>query len=164
MNLPDPTLATPSAISSQCRHACAVDVVDRLLQASASVRGEEVDALLDFRSLLRRRSDAEQVIAQFCTLRRMMEDRHYLSFYRLRRWLENHLEVRVTVRRNDPERLGRLRLDHYCVEAIRFQCLHSVLRQGEPLLGPKIRFVFRFPSEAAQADCPSVCEAPHEPA
>jgi hypothetical protein len=142
MNLP-PAPVDNSCTALTCRLPCALEVVDNLLHATGSVRGDEVDALLDLRSLLRHREDATATLALFCRLRRTMEMRHYLAFYRLRRWLENQVEGGVRVRRGDPERAAPLRLDRYCIEAVRYQCLHSVLRPGEMFLAPKVHFRFR---------------------
>jgi hypothetical protein len=72
-----------------CRLKCSLEVVDELLSTPGAVTGDEVDLLLDFRSLLRARRDAEATLRLFCDLRRRLEQRHYLAFYRLRRWLEN---------------------------------------------------------------------------
>jgi hypothetical protein len=79
----------------------------------------------------------------FCQLRRMMEERHYLSFYRLRRWFENQIEASVRIVRGTPERMVALKLNWYCLEAIRFQCLQAVRRPDEPVLAPRVRFEFR---------------------
>ena len=63
---------------------------------------ERADAVLDVISLLQRpTADAGDVTAHFCTLRAVAEDAFYLQFYRLRRWLE----ALVTVRLPDGERL-----------------------------------------------------------
>ena len=78
-----------------CLDTCALQVIDGLLAACGTVRGEEVDALLDLRSLLRRREDRVAAIALFSRLRRSMEARHYLAFYRLRRWMDNHFDSKV---------------------------------------------------------------------
>lgn len=143
--------AAPGALTCQaetCRSGCSLEVIDSLLRASGSVRGDEVDALLDLRSLLRRRqdADAEAVLAAFCPLRRAMEARHYLAFYRLRRWLENHMEVHVHLAAEEGERVVPLRLERYCLEAVR---VHSI--QGE--LGPTARgrVEFRFRQENREA-------------
>jgi len=129
--------------STTCRLTCALEVIDELLQAQGTVRGEEVDALLDLRSLLRHRENAEAALALFCQLRRTMEERHYLAFYRLRRWLENQIEATVRIVRGAPERTAALRLDWYCLEPVRFHCLQSVRQLGEPVLAPRVRFTFR---------------------
>src|SRR5688500_1519454 len=85
-----------------CRNTCALEVVDGLLRAAGSVRGDEVDGLLDLRWLLHQWKNAETTLSVFCQLRRSMEDRHYLAFYRLRRWLENHIEVTVQASHGGP--------------------------------------------------------------
>ena len=154
MNLPPPILA-PQGICgvTSCRPACALEAVDSLLRAAGAVRGEEVDALLDFRSLLRHRQDAEAVLSLFCQLRRAMEERHYLTFYRLRRWLENHIQVLV-LSSGDFEQETALKLDRYCIEAVRSHCLQSVLKPGEPLLAPKVQFLFRSMAQPVASSYP----------
>jgi hypothetical protein len=65
---------------ARCHAACGLEIVDHLLRAADSVRGQEVDGLLDLRSLLRGRTDAEAALGVFCQLRRELEERHYLEF------------------------------------------------------------------------------------
>src|SRR5688572_9129416 len=104
MNSPDTAVCAHSKCTfSNCRGTCALEVIDELLRTQGSVRGEEVDALLDLRCMLRRQEDAEAALTLFCGLRRTMEERHYLSFYRLRRWLENQIEASVRIVRGAPE-------------------------------------------------------------
>jgi hypothetical protein len=129
--------------AATCRIACGLEVVDELLRNQSSVRGEEVDMLLDLRSAMRRREDAEGALTMFCQLRRAMEERHYLAFYRLRRWFEHQIEVNVRLARGGEERKTRLRMDWYCLEPIRFHCLTSVRQSGEPMLAPRVSFAFR---------------------
>ena len=69
-----------------------------LLREHGSVRGEEVDLLLDLRWLLRHREQPEKALELFRELRRRLEDKHYLLFFRLRRWMENHLPEKSLVR------------------------------------------------------------------
>lgn len=78
-----------------CLDTCALQVIDGLLAACGTVRGEEVDALLDLRSLLRRRENDAAALVIFRQLRRSMESRHYLAFYRLRRWMDNHVASKL---------------------------------------------------------------------
>jgi hypothetical protein len=134
-----------------CRRTCGLEVVDALLRESGDVRGEEVDSLLDLRSLLRRRENAEAALAVFCQLRRTMEERHYLGFYRLRRWLENQVEVAFAAFRGAPERRLPLRLSGYCLEAVRSTCLLAALQSGEKILAPRVRFHFVAVPEAIPA-------------
>ena len=137
-----------------CEGACALEVIDSLLRDTATVTGEQVDALLDLRSALRRSDDAEASVSLFCQLRRAMEPAHYLAFYRLRRWLENHIEANVRVCRGRPEAVVGVRLDRFCPEALRFQCLKAALAPGQMLLAPRVQFRFRARQRTAAALLP----------
>jgi hypothetical protein len=122
-------------------------VVDSLLRSAESVSGAEVDALLDFRSLLHRSEDAEAIVNLFCELRRSLEGRHYLAFYRLRRWLENHIQANVRLCRGRPEQIVPLKLDRYCLEAVRYQCLKTAALNGHLILAPRVSFSFRHSTQ-----------------
>jgi hypothetical protein len=126
----------------QCRERCALEVIDELLSDTSAVTGEEADLLLDLRSHLRG-EDAEALMRQFCDLRVRMERRHYLAFFRLRRWLENHLEATIQICPVAESHAVPVKLDHYCVEAIRRVCLCAAARGGLVLLAPRLRFAFR---------------------
>ncbi len=124
-------------------------MIDELLRAPRNrVSGEEVDLLLDLRWHLRRRTEAEAALRLFCDLRIRLENRHYLAFFRLRRWLEKQLVASVRVCPAAEERTLPVKLDHYCVEAVRRVCLCASLEYGSIMLAPKLRFGFR-PVEAA---------------
>ena len=119
-------------------------MIDELLRLSRTqVSGEETDLLLDLRWQLRQRTEAETALRLFCDLRRRMETRHYLAFFRLRRWLENHLAASVRICPAAAARTVSVKLDHYCVEAIRRVCLCAGLEAGSALLMPRLRFAFR---------------------
>ena len=62
-----------------------------------TVSGDEVDHLLELCWKLRQREDAEGALKLFCDIRLRMEQRHYLAFFRMRRWLENHLVASVSI-------------------------------------------------------------------
>ena len=127
-----------------CRPRCALDVIDELLRSPRDrMTGEEMDLLLDLRWHLRHRAEPEATLRLFCDLRIRLENRHYLAFFRLRRFLENHLVASVRVCPAAAERTLPVRLDHYCVEAIRRVCLCASLGYGSILLAPKLRFEFR---------------------
>jgi len=126
-----------------CHGGCALQVIDSLLRERQGVSGEQVDALLDLRFLLRHGDDAEVILKVFCQLRLAMEANHYLAFYRLRRWLENHIEAQVRLCRGRPETTVSLKLDRFCLEAVRSQCLRAALQPGQPLLAPRVRFALR---------------------
>ena len=141
-----PALSAPTldCTVGTCRQRCAVDVIDELLGLPrAAVSGEEVDLLLDLRWQLRRREEAEGALRLFCDLRRCMEKRHYLAFFRLRRWLENQIVAEVRVCPAAEVRVVPVPLNHFCVEAIRRVCLCASLGQGAILLAPRLQLRFR---------------------
>lgn len=105
--------------------------------------GDETDRLLDLRWKLRQRTEAEPALRLFCELRLSMERRHYLAFFRLRRWLENHLLAAVRSCQASPPVRVPVRLDHFCVEAIRRACLCAGVGEGAVLLAPRLTFEFR---------------------
>jgi hypothetical protein len=126
-------------------------VIDQLLSHRAAVSGEEVDRLLDLRWLVHRAEDAEATLRIFCDLRLRMEQRHYLAFFRLRRWLENHLEAAVRICPAAEARLVEVTLNHYCVEAIRRVALCAALGREGILLAPRLQFRFRVAQPAVAA-------------
>jgi hypothetical protein len=125
-----------------CRWRCAIEVIDELLSQHSLITGDEADDLLDLRWALIQADDAEGTIRLFCTVRRRMEQRHYLAFFRIRRWLENHVVARVTLSPGAREKEVRLRLDHYCVEALRRSSLCIALQSGAVIDRPRLRFCF----------------------
>ncbi len=130
--------------ASRCRRRCALEVIDDLLrQDRAVIRGEEADLLLDLRWQLRQRTEPETALRIFCELRRRMEQRHYLAFFRIKRWLENHVVVVARACSVGPAHEVPVRLDHYCVEAIRRMRLCVCLGRGTVLLAPRMGFAFR---------------------
>jgi hypothetical protein len=72
-----------------------------------------------------------------------MEQRHYLAFFRLRRWLENHLVATVQLCPAAEPHVTAVKFDRYCVEAIRRVCLCSALGRGSVMIAPRVRFSFR---------------------
>ena len=127
----------------RCRWRCALDVVDELLRQPGAASGEETDRLLELRYKLRRAEDAEGTLRLFCELRLTMERRHYLAFFRMRRWLENHIVAAVRICPAAEARPVALKLDFYCVEAIRRVCLCAALTRDGVLLAPRLRFLFQ---------------------
>jgi hypothetical protein len=135
---------------ARCRWRCALEVIDELLAARDAISGEEMDRLLDLRWQLRRAEDAEAVLKIFCELRIRMERRHYLAFFRIRRWLENHMVAAVRICPAAEPVFVPVELSHYCVEAIRRVCLCAALRNGV-LLAPRLRFAFDSAVVSARA-------------
>jgi hypothetical protein len=141
---PSASVSNPGCTVADCRWRCALEVIDEMLGAPRSaVSGEEVDLLLDLRWQLRQRAEAEAALKLFCDLRRRMEARHYLAFFRVRRWMENHLVAAVRVCPAAEVHEVPVKLDHYCVEAIRRVCLCASMGYGAVMLAPRLQFNFR---------------------
>ena len=70
-------------LPAECRGRCAVEVIDELLAERSATSGEEADLLLDLRWKLGTSDDAEGALRLFCDLRRRMEGRQYLAFFRI---------------------------------------------------------------------------------
>jgi hypothetical protein len=124
-----------------CRRACAQEVIDALLREHGSVRGEEVDLLLDLRWLVRHREQPENTLRLFCELRRRLEEKHYLLFYRLRRWLENQLEVVIPTVTGTIK--APLKLEFYCLEAVRAGLVRQARQNSNLLRHSKVDFAFK---------------------
>ena len=56
---------------------------------------ERTDAVLDVISLLLRESSAKKVVQAFCRARLLCEPVCYLALFRLRRWLEQQVTVKI---------------------------------------------------------------------
>jgi hypothetical protein len=127
-----------------------MEVIDELIGQTGSISRDEVDHLLELRWKLSQRDDVEGALKLFCDLRLRMEQRHYLAFFRMRRWLENHLLASLKICPEARPQFLPVKLDHYCVEAIRRACLCVALRRGCVLLAPRLGFTFRQ-AELSQA-------------
>jgi hypothetical protein len=133
----------PACKPSACRWRCAIEVVDQLLSEPSIITGRDADDLLDLRWKFLNSDDAEGTLKLFCAVRRRMEHRHYLAFFRIRKWLENHLLAAVVLTPGADQLLLSVRLDHYCVEALRRAVLCAALREGAVFDRPKLRFLYR---------------------
>lgn len=137
---------------AECGDRCAVEAIDELLALPGTVTGEQADRLLDLRWLLHSRADAEAALRVFCELRLGMEARHYLAFFRIRRWIENHLVAGVRLCPAAEPRFVPVKLDHFCVEAIRRASLCAALGPGTVLLVPRLAFAFRTAAAVVSAE------------
>jgi hypothetical protein len=78
-----------------------------------------------------------------------MEARHYLAFFRLRRWLENHLVPGLPPAAAGSRDLPALRLSHRNVDAVRRAYLCLLAAAGCPV-SPNLRFEFRPVAESLE--------------
>lgn len=123
--LPSAEVASDSA----CLLNSGLFVCDQLLAAATRENDPAaLDAALDFRLVLARRSASpETIIRAFLILRDVVQERHYLACYRLRRWLESQFHARVQCGRcGEPIRVA-LRLDLPCFDSVCDRCLSAAL-------------------------------------
>lgn len=79
-----------------------------------------------------------------------MERRHYLAFFRIRRWLENHMVASVRICPAAKPTAVPVKLDLFCIEAVRRVCLCAALGQGSVMLAPRLEFAFRAVQPVAE--------------
>ncbi len=118
-------------------------MIDELLSQPGAASGEEADLLLDLRWKLGKSEDAAGALKLFCELRLRMEQRHYLAFFRIRRWMENHLLAAVRICPAAEGHSVPVKLDHYCVEAIRRVSLCAALGRSAVMIAPRLEFLYR---------------------
>ncbi len=130
---------------SRCRPGCSLEAIDELLVTAGALTGQEADSLLDLRQLLRARTDAQAALLVFCQLRQRLEKRHYLVFYRLRRWLENHIVAEFRASPKATPTTLPIHLSVSSPEAIRRLCLCAALHKGQRAQAdPKSTLTFSF--------------------
>lgn len=98
--------------SAPCPLNRGLAVVDQLLaEITRRHAVRELDAALDFRCALVDATDPHELLLEFFRLRVVVEERHYLECYRLRRWLESRFVASVRCDRAQPPVEVPIRLD-----------------------------------------------------
>ncbi len=134
-----------------CHRRCAIEVIDELLCLPKGVSGQEADLLLDLRWQLSRQDSAEETLRAFARVRLQLEAKHYLALFRIRRWLENNIVVHIQGCMASEAVSLPVKLDAYCLEAVRRQCLCRGIEKGVVLLAPRLKFAFRLNAPFPQA-------------
>jgi len=146
------TLYSCHCTPTTCRERCGHEIVDVLLHEQADKDPALTDALLDLKFALTHRRDVEEILHVFCNLRRRLEKRYYLAFYRLRRWLENQLEAQVSPGRGYPPQPFPVRLEARTVDGIKHS-IRKAAREKDPAFPksafPVIEFTFHAPSRTS---------------
>ncbi len=144
----------PDAPCARASHFCPLNdglaVLDQLL--AALTRDDEpaaFDAALDLRWQLQERTSADAALRDFFRLRALVEERHYLACYRLRRWLETQLVARVSPDRHQPAQLIGVRLDASDYSALCAQCLNLAAAEVQFTPWARVRFAFAATMPAA---------------
>lgn len=128
-------------VSHRCPLNFGLAIVDQLL---AAIVGENdsagLDAALDFRLLLASPHDPESVLRGFFRLREIIEDRHFLAHFRLRRWIESQIVARVCFDRCQPPSVVPLRLDCPSYSALYDRCVRDASASATEPTWARVRF------------------------
>lgn len=144
------TASTASpALACPLNHGLAV--LDQLLAALTGPDDAPArDIALDLRWQLMQPHSPEVVIREFFRLRAAAEEQHYLSCYRLRRWLESQFVAHVSFDRTQPAHRITLRLD---LDDFAELCSHCVAcaADGAAVTWSRVRFAAATESVAQTA-------------
>lgn len=145
--MPDPS-AYPTGVAPLPRRpgACPLNhglfVVDQLLAAiTREGDRDELDAALDFRLILAQTNDPAGILRGYFALRGVVEERHYLALYRLRRWLENQFAAVVHLDRSSPPHQVGLKLNAASFGALYAQCAVTASLGQPPQAWTRVQFV-----------------------
>lgn len=123
------------------------ETLDGLLAEVHPSENALLDAALDLRHALSRRDDAETVLVQLFRLRRLLDGRHYLAFYRLRCWLQRLIVVQARAHRGEPWQTFPLPLNGARLDEVIDSALARLTAPGCEVPGcAHVRFVFATPA------------------
>lgn len=103
---------------------------------------ELFDAALDLRSLFASGTDASACVAQLYQVRHLLGGRHYLAFYRLRRWALRVVRMEVRAGRGEPWMRRDIPLDCARLDEAINLALGSLAEAGAIPLSAQVRFAF----------------------
>ncbi|WP_438480030.1 hypothetical protein [Oleiharenicola lentus] len=139
---PVETTITPVRTVVSCPLNHGVATLDHLLaELMGDADSAAFDAALDLRWLLAHSDDANAMVSEFFRLRALIEERHYLACFRLRRWLESQLVAWVSETRHSPAVCTELKLAG-CVESVRASCIRLALEGAPTTPWTRVRFAF----------------------
>lgn len=149
--MPTPISATlppsPATTERVCPFREGRETVDMLL---AEIRdGEQLDAVLDLRSLIDAREDAGACVAQLFRVRGLLDGRHYLAFYRVRCWMRRLIVARVRPDRRTPWTTLQLPLGSARLNEVINTCLAATATNGDIPPAACVEFAFA----ATKAGC-----------
>jgi hypothetical protein len=96
---------------ARCPFHDGVATLDLLLAELSPDDTALFDAALDLRSLCAAGTDAEACVHQLFRVRALLEERHYLAFYRVRCWARRMIHIEVRAVRGSPWGARPLPLD-----------------------------------------------------
>lgn len=107
-----------------------------------------IDAVLDLRFLLREGGDLAAAMRQVFVVRSLLEERHYLAFYRVRRWLGRTVHIEYRGGPGEAWSAAALPLGAARIEEVAHACGAALAQGGEYPPRLEVRFAH---SESLQA-------------
>lgn len=118
--------------------------LDGLLAEIGAQGGEALDVALDLRFAYQHRHDAEACVALALRLRRLLGDRHYLAFYRVRVWLSRALAAEVRSHRGEGWKRVPLPIQASALELLEHACVQRWAQDhpGRYLGAAQVRYAY----------------------
>lgn len=136
-------IPTHGPVSAVCPFHDGVATLDMLLAELDPRDPILFDAALDLRSLCVTGQDPAACIEQLFRVRALLEERHYLAFYRVRCWARRALRIQVRAGRGSPWLARELPLDGARLDEIVNTALAALATpDGAIPDAAHIRFVF----------------------
>lgn len=121
--------------------------IDLLLAELTPAESDLFDAVLDLRSLVAAGTDALACVEQLFRVRALLEGRHHLAFFRVRRWAQQAVQFEVRADRNGAWQLREFPLDCARLDELINGALASL--ELTPAAAPAAHVRFRFARPAA---------------
>ena len=152
-----PTLLSESAprlapAAATCPFHDGAATLDLLLAEIDPNDTELFDAALDLRSLCAARDDAASCVEQLFRLRALLDNRHYLAFYRVRRWAQRTFCIATRAHRGAAWLARPLPLDCARSDELVNTALATLAdASGGIPATAQVQFVFAHPNAAIAA-------------
>lgn len=139
---PAPLLPTQLA-APRCPFHDGAETLDLLLGELDRSSPQLLDAVLDLRSLFAAGDDAAACVMQLFRVRALLEERHYLAFFRVRCWTRRALRIAVRADRHSPWHYREIPLNGARFDEIINAAIATLAdRHGVIPSGAHARFVF----------------------
>ena len=135
-------LTTVPALAASCPFHDGTATLDLLLAELDPRETDLFDAALDLRSLAAAQEDAAACLTQLLRVRRLLAGRHYLAFYRVRRWAKRALRAEVRAHRAANWASCELALDSARFDEIVNTATATLAHDGTIPASAHVRFVF----------------------
>lgn len=142
-----PFVAAPHATCAPCPFLSGLGTIDLLLAELNSAETSLFDAVLDLRSLVAAGTDAAAFVEQLFRVRALLDGRHHLAFFRIRRWAQHGLQLEVRADRRGPWQRREFPLNCARLDELINGALASL--ELAPSTAPAAHVRFRFAPAAA---------------